>query len=596
MSNNDFLETFGSQLELYNKKNTLFATKFRRVLELIQPHLESEFKLKSIMNVAPSVWKDLGIYDPEGLFVKIQRCRTYFGMATLFYCLSKPLAEKPEWSNAVKQLISKPSLLYDLRQDMNHIHKIQTDVLWFWETRSKEEEESLSTAFYTHKYLIQLNRNRFATYLYFAYRIILQPLYTICSPLACLILPIVILRYKLGIKIPIAVYCRLLKQVIPASFGIMPNGFPQSKSMIWVYASSILSTLLYVQSVYSCVDGACKLYRLAQSMKVRTLAVNDICQTVDKYAYLITSEHVSQASKLWYLNDTEQASVPSFLWKHWCFSETGKLHFGQYLYLLGKIDCLLSISEFFIDCKRRGYPICFPEITSVPITEKASLYIEEVWHPYLLYKKIIPNSVKLGGKDSDNNDLKNHMMITGPNAGGKSTLLKAISLNVFLSQSLGISTASTFTSHIFHSFYTHLRIPDIEGEASLFQEELNRSAILLQHIKQGAFFAAFDELFASTSIEEGVSCAYSLCEEVAKHKNGISIVATHYEMLTKIPYVMNCQMRAYKTPQGIPVFTYKLGRGVSNQRFALDLLEHNIDTRSILLGARRILDDLLRQR
>lgn len=593
MSRPDFLETFGSQLELYCKKNNDFTTKFKKVLECLKPILDS--KLKCEVNMAPSCWKDLGIFDPDGLFVKIQRCRTYFGMVTLFHSLSHPLVSQPEWCNPVKKILSDPSLLYDIRQDLNSVHSLQTKVMWFWEDRSKEEKETLSTAFYSHKYLLQLNRNRLATYLYFGYRIFLQPLYTIASPLACLILPIVIIRYKLGIKIPISVYCKLLKQVIPASFGIMPSGFPQNRSMLWVYISSIISTLMYVQSVYCCVDGACKLYRLATAMQSRIQAVKKISTIVEKYAYLVDPDFKTKTDQFWYLDDTENGSVPSYLWRHWCFNESGKSDFTQYLYLLGKIDCVLSICEFYTESARRGYPVCFPILREKPVSH-AETTIKGLWHPYLIGKKIICNSLQLGGKDIQQCNLKNHMMITGPNAGGKSTLLKAVSLNVILAQTVGICTASVYSSVLFDSFYTHLRIPDIEGEASLFQEELNRSAILLKHIKGGIFFAAFDELFASTSIEEGVSCAYSLCNEISSKSNGISIVATHYELLTSIPTYMNCEMYAYKSKQNKPIFTYQLKRGISNQRFALDLLEHNIDTQSVIVGARRVLNKLLNKK
>ena len=594
VNNEGFLELFGSQLESYGHKNQDFPNNFKIVYRLLGNELQ--VPADTLLNMAESVWKDLGIFDSGGLYHKIQRCRTYFGMVVLFQCLAQPVREKPIWIDSVRQLLEKPEVLNKLRCSLDQVRKHQTDVIWFWKKRSKEEQETLSTAFYTHKYLLQLNRNRLATYLYFAYRIFLQPIYTIFSPAMCLILPIVILRYKLGIKIPISVYCRLLRQVIPASFGVMPNGFPQTKEMLWVYASSILSTLLYVQSVYTCIDGAFKLHRLAGEMQTRIRSLKHLCETVNQFGFLVNAPQQSCFQKLWYLEDTDDCSRPSYLWKHWCFTESGKDICQTFLATIGRLDCLLSILEYYQNCRSGSYAICFPTfVTTKPsqVASQAFLRIQDVWHPYLYGQKVIYNSCQLGSDNNQTQSLKNHLMITGPNAGGKSTLLKSICLNILMAQTIGLCTATQYQANRFDSFYTHLRVPDIEGEASLFQEEINRSAVLLKNIKNGVFFAAFDELFSSTSIEEGMSCAYSLCKEVGSRSNGISVVATHYQILTKIPDYMNCEMYAYRSPQGNPVFTYQLKRGISKQRFALDLLQLNIDTSVVVERAKKTLVRLL---
>jgi DNA mismatch repair ATPase MutS len=42
-------------------------------------------------------------------------------------------------------------------------------------------------------------------------------------------------------------------------------------------------------------------------------------------------------------------------------------------------------------------------------------------------------------------DVKNNILITGPNAAGKSTFIKSVILNIILSQTIGISSAESFS-------------------------------------------------------------------------------------------------------------------------------------------------------
>ena len=62
------------------------------------------------------------------------------------------------------------------------------------------------------------------------------------------------------------------------------------------------------------------------------------------------------------------------------------------------------------------------------------------------------------------------MLITGPNAAGKSTFIKSIMLNVIMSQTLEYH-AESFTTSIFHSIETYLHIPDKNGISSLLKQK-----------------------------------------------------------------------------------------------------------------------------
>ena len=68
----------------------------------------------------------------------------------------------------------------------------------------------------------------------------------------------------------------------------------------------------------------------------------------------------------------------------------------------------------------------------------------------------------------------NNVVITGPNAAGKSTFIKALSLSILFSQTICIVPASNFVLTPFTLINTYLNIPDCKGKESLFEAEMNR--------------------------------------------------------------------------------------------------------------------------
>ena len=51
-----------------------------------------------------------------------------------------------------------------------------------------------------------------------------------------------------------------------------------------------------------------------------------------------------------------------------------------------------------------------------------------------------------------------------------------------------------------------------------------------------------DEIFTGTNTKEGLSAAYAICKELLKYKNNITIITTHFNLLTSINNIEN-----YKT-------------------------------------------------
>ena len=80
--------------------------------------------------------------------------------------------------------------------------------------------------------------------------------------------------------------------------------------------------------------------------------------------------------------------------------------------------------------------------------------------------KIVKNDIIL--------DNKNNILITGPNAGGKSTFIKSIAINILLSQTICLSYCDKIELTPYYYIASQMNIVDNKGYESLFEAEMNR--------------------------------------------------------------------------------------------------------------------------
>jgi DNA mismatch repair ATPase MutS len=225
----------------------------------------------------------------------------------------------------------------------------------------------------------------------------------------------------------------------------------------------------------------------------------------------------------------------------------------------------------------------------VEYTDDICMSIKGTYHP-CLKKTVVKNDVVL---KKDENRMT---IITGPNAGGKSTLIKSLVLNVFFSQTFGIATGNT-TMSPFNYINTQISIPDCKGKESLFEAEMYRCKNNLETIagfkKGDKAFIVMDEIFNSTNPIEGISGAYAVAKKMSENENALIVLTTHYAYLTKLAKtskaISNYKMNVKITNAKID-FPYVLQKGISKQNIALELLERNGFSKDILDIAKTIRD------
>jgi hypothetical protein len=131
--------------------------------------------------------------------------------------------------------------------------------------------------------------------------------------------------------------------------------------------------------------------------------------------------------------------------------------------------------------------------------------------------------------------LNKRLVITGPNASGKTTILKMTMLNILFSQQLGYGFYETGTRiRPYQQLHSYLNIPDTSGRDSLFQAESRRCKEILDKLTPNRHFCIFDELYSGTNPYEAIASAYGYITHLTKQDNVDFMLTTHYIQLCKL--------------------------------------------------------------
>ena len=137
----------------------------------------------------------------------------------------------------------------------------------------------------------------------------------------------------------------------------------------------------------------------------------------------------------------------------------------------------------------------------------------------------------------NNYALNKHMLITGPNAAGKTTMLKTTIFNILLSQQVGGGFYDSAHLYPYDIIHCYINIPDTSARDSLFQSEARRCKHILtaitEHDVKTRHFCVFDELYSGTNPYEAIGSAYAFLKYLNKHKNVRFILTTHFLDLCK---------------------------------------------------------------
>jgi hypothetical protein len=187
---------------------------------------------------------------------------------------------------------------------------------------------------------------------------------------------------------------------------------------------------------------------------------------------------------------------------------------------------------------------------------------------------------KDGSKPVKNNiKLNKNLIITGPNASGKTTILKSTLINIIFTQQFGCGFYDSAKLSPFYHIHCYLNIPDTSGRDSLFQAEARRCKDILDCISDNpkeSHFCVFDELYSGTNPEEAENSATSFMLYLQKYKAVTSLLTTHFvkvcHHLDNTKTIKNYKMVTNIDNNKHIIYTYKMAPGISEVKGGINVL------------------------
>ncbi len=209
------------------------------------------------------------------------------------------------------------------------------------------------------------------------------------------------------------------------------------------------------------------------------------------------------------------------------------------------------------------------------LVEGRQLNISEGRHPVVEQSLpagfFVPNSAELGQNPSDQTpDL---IVLTGPNASGKSCYLRQIGLIQLMAQMGSFVPVQAATLSICDRIFTRVgAVDDLATGQSTFMVEMNETANILNHATARSLIL-LDEIGRGTATFDGLSIAWAVAEHLATEVCARTIFATHYhelnELASILPNVANYQVTVKEMPDQI-IFLHKVQPGGADRSYGIE--------------------------
>ncbi|WP_375497968.1 DNA mismatch repair protein MutS [uncultured Nostoc sp.] len=251
-------------------------------------------------------------------------------------------------------------------------------------------------------------------------------------------------------------------------------------------------------------------------------------------------------------------------------------------------DVLCGLAELAV---HQGY--CRPEMLS-----GREINIVDGRHPVVEQSLpagfFVPNSTQLGGESfvishtlregeapmslgddqgqitNDNPDL---IILTGPNASGKSCYLRQVGLIQLMAQIGSFVPARFARLGICDRIFTRVgAVDDLATGQSTFMVEMNETANILNHATSRSL-VLLDEIGRGTATFDGLSIAWAVAEYIAVDIRARTIFATHYhelnELASILPNVANYQVTVKELPDQI-IFLHQVQPGGADKSYGIE--------------------------
>lgn len=460
-------------------------------------------------------------YDrPEAnLFAHVDRTRTVFGYVQLQRRLAAPKASVP----------AVPAGDAELRRLLDRAAEYQQDALDLLRPPEvfKEYEEM---AYPLPEWVVASRPHVVSAGL--LYTLVLCPLTNVAAPALVLIVPWILVR--MDAKLPLAHYGTILKRLwTQASSGALG-----ASGRVVALAGALANLIGYCISAYQTYQVFTATWRACIRLQRGMVAA---VRCMDAVAHADPSSPLLLPA--WRAACTSAELVPSGTVLHLRRSALDKDWLRRLLGEVGRLDADQSVAALAAETGLRP-------ARALP-GPKAELRADALQPPAFCVKgRPVPNDVRLEGTT----------LLTSPNAGGKSTVLRSVGYAALMAQTLGVAHARDLRLTPFPRLETIMVVHDEQGKASLFQMEVQRLRAVL-----GGGLLLMDELFNTTNADEGAAAAYGVLRYLCGREDCVAVVSTHLHALDCVEGCTKLHLAPDREP-------YRLYPGFSKDRAALRMV------------------------
>lgn len=501
----------------------------------------------------------------------------------------------------------------------------------------------------------EINSNFYDTYNYIDYKPIdfvnrsskimgFLNLYTLSTPLLTLLMPLMVLLIPFftmkvrGVSISFSSYFSFLKQILSRVPAFRIFTFT-TKDSIGTIVSAFMGFILYFVQVYYntkyCSSYVEKNHDIHNSILIIQNVINNSSsifnKIIDKVIYednskmngflnnLVEKRAELEILKTKFENYKKEYSVLTFEHANTIGNKL-KIYYelvSDYKNIKDKLRSIFDFNTFFAYYKnihtniQRGY-ISFCNMThkSIVDNERTTEKENKKNNSIVEFKKMYFPMLLIEENNIIYNDLTidKSFIISGPNASGKTTLLKSVLFNICCTQQFGCGFYKEgILNESFSMVDSYINILDTHDRNSLFQNEALRMLEIMKKIdnnggndkKKENMFFVFDELFSGTNPKEATACGISSLLYILKYKNIKFMLTTHYEDVCRYfsrksysNVISNKKMKCnYLETMETINYDYKLKNGISNIYGGLNVLKELQYSSSIIKNAEKLLSN-----
>lgn len=553
------------------------------------------------IKINKDIYKDLDIIDNNIINILINKTHTFLGNTYLTNKLLSPTdcIQKLNYNQTSIKIINNDKEIYNLfKTKIKEISLLEYSLTSIFDEKYTKNN-ALNNIYFTD-YLDKFNNNSHILSCYTLFNLH-YPIYYILSPIILILLPIIIK------KIFPNNFFNSNSALLKIIFIGLPNLNIFEIKNFKTLVTSILSILFFLYNIYSSIKMSLYTKTTYNHIKKQLLDLSTlftVCNEIYNYkdiGKLLKFSKLPDINSLFpefiKLNSITSNITNKITNKITIYGEimilfkkiiANKEELIPYIKFIGFIDYLTSINTLI-------YEHSYSLVTYLDNKTQPHLEINNFTHPFLITPNIVLNSIAIN--NNDNTNKSNTSLITGPNASGKSTIIKSVLINILLAQSLGISLSSNMKFTPFKNISCYINTVDTVGSESLFETEVKNMSNYIKTVKtlkpNEFSFVIIDEILSGTNQTESVSISYAICKALDKFKNNISLITTHQTYLTKLEEENSCinyKMNIINTnsEKNKNIKTYKMVPGITDSFLGIEVLKQHDFNNEILLEADKI--------